>query len=147
MKNHIAHRTDRFVVLRSIVLRVPVNMVNYLPLESAEAAIATCVIVTRSGTSFYFFPHSLVFLVSNDTSTGLTFDHNMEIQCSPSPRRCELWKELFVFRAECLFLRWHRRALHVPIPARSQLLATPPQLFVKYTISFSGFFLAAAHGR
>jgi hypothetical protein len=84
MKNRIAHRTDRFVVLWSIVLVIPVDMMNHLPLQSSEATVATCVIVTSADTDFYFFPNSGVFFVSNDACVGVTLDHDMKIPRSPA---------------------------------------------------------------
>lgn len=92
VKNRIAHRTDRFVVLWSIVLVVPINMMNHLPLESPEATIATSVIVTGADADFYFFPNSRVFLVSNDACIGLTLDYDMKIPGPPGLRRGELWE-------------------------------------------------------
>jgi len=104
MKNRIAHRTDRFVVLWSIVLVVPVDMMNHLPLESPEATVATCVIVTSADTDFYFFPNSGVFFVSNDACVGVTLDHDMKIPGSPGLRRGKLREKLFVLGTKCVFL-------------------------------------------
>jgi hypothetical protein len=104
VKNGIAHRTDRFVVLWSIVLVVPINMMNDLPLESPEATVATSVIVTSADAHFYFFPNSWVFLVSNDACVGLTLDFDMKIPGSPGLRRGELGEELFILGTKCVFL-------------------------------------------
>jgi hypothetical protein len=104
VKNRIAHRTDRFVVLWSIVLVVPINMMNHLPLESPEATVATSVIVTGADAGFYFFPSSRVFFVSNDACVGLTLEYDMKIPGPPGLRRGELGEELFVLGTKWVLL-------------------------------------------
>jgi hypothetical protein len=104
VKDRIAHWTDRFVVLWSIVLVVPINMMNHLPLESPEATVATSVIVTSADAHFYFFPNSRVFFESNDACTGLTLDYGMKMPGSPGLRRGELGEELFILGTKCVFL-------------------------------------------
>jgi hypothetical protein len=92
-------------------------MMNYLPFESPESTVSTCVIVPSADTNFYFFPNSRVFLMSNDTWIGLTLKHNMKIPSPPGLRRCELREELFVLGTKGVLLGWLSRVFHFPNPS------------------------------